>query len=89
MSTTYTKINVRSPFYLHLAEPSTSLPAYDCDVAKLTGFAVDNQGVITLPEPQSGIIESIASDDGDFANNKFPAENTDTSSLVNIYKMHS
>ena len=79
-----TKINVRSPFYLHLVEPSPPLPDFDCTVAGLVGFAVDNQGIITLPSPAVGVIDSISSDDGDFANNKFPAEGTDTSRTIKI-----
>jgi len=79
-----TKINVRSPFYLHLVEPSPPLPNFDCTVAGLVGFAVDNQGIITLPSPAVGVIDSISSDDGDFANNKFPAEGTDTSRTIKI-----
>jgi len=79
-----TKINVRSPFYLHLVEPSPPLPNFDCTVAGLVGFAVDNQGIITLPSPAVGVIDSISSDDGDFANNKFPAEGTDTSRTIKV-----
>ena len=48
-----TKINVRSPFYLHLDEPTVPLPEYNCSVANLTGFSIDNQGVITLPTTRS------------------------------------
>jgi len=81
---TYTKINVRSPFYLHLVEPSPPLPDFDCVVAGLTGFAVDDQGIITLPQPQAGVIESISSDDGDFSNNKFPTESSDTSRTIKV-----
>ncbi len=79
-----TKINVRSPFYLHLVEPSPPLPVFDCTVAGLTGFAVDNKGIITLPSSKAGVIESISSDDGDFSNNKFPTENTDTSRTIKV-----
>tara|TARA_R110000796_G_scaffold136917_4_gene253030 strand:+ start:430 stop:1920 length:1491 start_codon:yes stop_codon:yes gene_type:complete len=79
-----TKINVRSPFYLHLVEPSPPLPDFDCTVAGLAGFAVDNQGIITLPSPAVGVIDSISSDDGDFSNNKFPTESTDTSRTIKI-----
>jgi len=81
---TYTKINVRSPFYLHLVEPSPPLPDFDCVVAGLTGFGVDDQGIITLPQPQAGVIESISSDDGDFSNNKFPTESSDTSRTIKV-----
>lgn len=79
-----TKINVRSPFYLHLVEPSPPLPDFDCTVAGLVGFAVDNQGIITLPSPAVGVIDSISSDDGDFSNNKFPTESTDTSRTIKV-----
>mgnify|MGYP003627221914 FL=1 len=79
-----TKINVRSPFYLHLVEPSPPLPDYDCNIAQLKGFEVDNQGIITMPLPLVGVIDSITSDDGDFANNKFPSESTDTSRTIKV-----
>lgn len=81
---TYTKINVRSPFFLHLTEPADPLPEYDCTVAALTGFKVDNQGVITLPTPAVGAILSYTSSDGDFANNKFAVENSDTSRTISV-----
>ena len=79
-----TKINVRSPFYLHLVEPSPPLPDYDCNIAQLKGFEVDNQGIITMPLPLVGVIDSITSDDSDFANNKFPSESTDTSRTIKV-----
>ena len=77
-----TKINVRSPYYLHLTEPTVPLPLYDCTVANLTGFSVDNQGVITLPSPDYGTIHSYTSSAGDFANGKFGTVSTDTSRTV-------
>jgi len=77
-----TKINVRSPFYLHLDEPTVPLPEYNCNVANLTGFSIDNQGVITLPTPSRGSIYSYTSTDADFANNKFAVETNDTSRTV-------
>ena len=83
-----TKINVRSPFYLHLVEPSPPLPDFDCLVAftnsNQTGFAVDNQGIITPPSTSAGVIESISSDDADFANNKFPTESSDTTRSIKV-----
>ncbi len=79
-----TKINVRSPFYLHLIEPSPPLPDFDCTVAGLGGFAVDSQGIITLPTANVGVIDSISSDDGDFANNKFATETTATSRTIKV-----
>lgn len=73
-----TKINVRSPYYLHLTEPSVPPPMYDCVTANLTGFAVDNQGVITLPSISYGTIYSYTSSAGDFANGKFATVTNDT-----------
>mgnify|MGYP001164022729 CR=1 FL=1 len=84
MSTTYTKINVRSPYYLNLTEPTAPTPDYTCSVADLKGFAVDNQGVITLPEPAVGTIDSFTSSDSDFANNKFAVETADTSRTITV-----
>ena len=37
-----------------------------------------------MPVPDRGVIDSISSDDGDFSNNKFPAENSDTSRTIKI-----
>jgi len=79
-----TKINVRSPFYLHLDEPTIPLPEYNCSVANLTGFSIDNQGVITLPSPSYGSIYSYTSTDPDFSNNKFAVETSDTSRTVDF-----
>jgi len=73
-----TKINVRSPFYLHLTEPQVPLPLYDCYIANLTGFSVDNQGIVTLPSPDYGTIYSYTSTAGDFANGKFASVSSDT-----------
>jgi hypothetical protein len=86
-----TKINVRSPFYLNLTEPVAPLPLYDCNVAfpsgSTTGFAIDNQGVITDPTPVVGTVFSRTSSDGDFSNDKFAVENSDTSRTV-IYTLN-
>ena len=75
-----TKINVRSPFYLHLTEPQVPLPTYDCspNYAGLTGFAVNNQGVVTEPSPTVGVLVSYTSSAGDFANGKFGTVSSDT-----------
>ena len=75
-----TKINVRSPFYLHLTEPAVPLPTYDCsaDYADLKGFAVNNQGVVTEPVPKAGVLVSYTSSAGDFANGKFATVSSDT-----------
>ncbi len=74
------KINVRSPFYLHLTEPTIPLPTYDCssDYADLKGFAVNNQGVVTEPSPKLGILVSYTSSASDFANGKFSTVSSDT-----------
>ena len=79
-----TKINVRSPFYLNLTEPTVPLPLYDCAVANLTGFAVDNQGVITVPSLNFGLVYSYTSTAGDFANGKFASVSNDTSRTVDF-----
>lgn len=75
-----TKINVRSPFYLHLTEPAVPLPTYDCstDYANLQGFSVNNQGVVTEPSPSVGTLVSYTSSAGDFANGKFSTVSSDT-----------
>ena len=77
-----TKINVRSPFYLNLTEPQVPLPLYDCAIAHLTGFSIDNQGVITLPTADYGLIYSYTSSAGDFSNGKFAPVSSNTSRTV-------
>jgi len=77
-----TKINARSPFYLKLEQPTVPLPTFSCDIANLTGFSIDNEGLITEPIADFGTIYSITSDDGDFSNGKFPVESSDTSRTV-------
>lgn len=73
-----TKINVRSPFYLNLTEPTATVAPFDCIVANLQGFDIDNQGVITEPVPEYGTILSYTSSDPDFSNGKFTPETNDT-----------
>lgn len=78
-----TKINVRSPFYLNLSAPSIPAREFTCATAfprglDDTGFAVDNQGIITDPTPDYGVFESMTSTDSDFSNNKFATETSDT-----------
>lgn len=77
-----TKINVRSPFYLNISEPTAPAPSFDCTVANLQGFSIDNQGIITNPTAAVGSVFSATSTDGDFANNKFAVETSDTSRTV-------
>lgn len=82
-----TKINVRSPFYLNLTEPVKPLPLYSCGTAFPNGadksvFAVDNAGIITMPEPQQGNLISIASTDSGFSNNKYSTVSSDTTRTV-------
>ena len=79
-----TKINVRSPFYLHLTEPTVPLPTYDCTTANLIGFSVDNQGVVTLPNADYGIVHSYTSTAGDFADGKFATVSSDTVRTIDV-----
>jgi hypothetical protein len=71
-----TKINVRSPFYLNLTEPVQPTPSYDCNVAQLQGFVVDNQGIITQPTASYGTVFSFTSTDSGFANQKYATVST-------------
>lgn len=78
-----TKINIRSPFYLNLTVPTVPVPEFTCSTAfpnglDNSGFAVDNQGIITNPNPAFGIFESLTSADAGFANNKYATVTTDT-----------
>ena len=78
-----TKINVRSPFYLNLTTPTVPVPEFSCSTAfpnglDNTGFAVDNQGIITSPSPAFGFFESFTSTDAGFANDKYATVSTDT-----------
>jgi hypothetical protein len=78
-----TKINVRSPFYLNLTEPQKPLPLYDCSAAfpnlpNSGNFSVDNEGILTMPNPDFGTVFSYTSSAGDFSNGKFASVTTDT-----------
>ena len=82
-----TKINVRSPYYLNLTEPTVPLREFTCTTAfprglDDTGFAVDNKGVITNPTPDFGQFLSLTSSDSDFSNNKFALESSNTTRTV-------
>lgn len=82
-----TKINVRSPFYLNLTAPTVPVPEFTCSTAfpnglDNSGFAVDNQGIITSPNPTFGNFESLTSTDSGFANDKYATVSTDTTRTV-------
>jgi len=51
-----TKINVRSPFFLSLTEPTQTLGIFTCATAKLTNFSVDSSGTINNPNIRNGAI---------------------------------
>ena len=82
-----TKINVRSPFYLNLSAPTVPTPEFTCSTAfprglDDTGFAVDNQGIITDPNPDFGVFISLTSTDSGFSNNKYATVTTDTTRTI-------
>ena len=79
-----TKINVRSPFYLNLTEPVATVPTYDCFVAKLTGFLVNNQGIITQPTASYGTVFSFTSTDSGFANQKYATVSTAVTRTIEV-----
>lgn len=73
-----TKINVRSPFYLNLEEPTFVEPTFICDTAGLTNLTIDQQGQISTPSLNYGVVDSITSTDSDFSNGKFATVSTAT-----------
>jgi len=79
-----TKINVRSPFYLNLTEPVQPTPSFDCNVAQLQGFIVDNQGIITPPTLSQGILFSFTSSDSGFANQKYATVSSATTRTLAV-----
>ncbi len=79
-----TKINVRSPFYLNLTEPVKPLPLFTCEVANVTQLNIDQQGQISNPVLNYGIVLSITSSDADFANDKFSTVTTATSREITV-----
>lgn len=81
-----TKINVRSPFYLNLTEPTTPLTLFTCEVANILNLTINQQGQISTPTLSFGDVISITSSDADFSNNKFPTEasNTDRTLVVRV-----
>ena len=77
-----TKINVRSPYYIDVQEPTAPSVELTCALIALQGFAVDEFGNISLPNPAYGDILSYSSTDSDFADGKFDTVSTDTSRTV-------
>lgn len=77
-----TKINVRSPYYIDVQEPTAPSVELTCALIALQGFAVDEFGNISLPNPAYGDILSYSSTDSDFADGKFDTVTTDTSRTV-------
>ncbi len=78
------KINARSPFYINYSTPTAPTVAFDCTVANLTGFAVDQEGIVTEPNVERGVFKSFTSSAGDFANGKFATVSTDTSRTISV-----
>jgi len=62
-----TKINVRSPYYLDVQEPTAPSVELTCELIALKGFGVDEFGNVNLPTPEYGDILSYSSTDSDFA----------------------
>lgn len=79
-----TKINVRSPFYLNLTEPTVPTPTFTCGVANIQNLSIDQQGQINQPTVAYGVIDSITSTDGDFSNGKFATVSTATARTLTV-----
>jgi hypothetical protein len=79
-----TKINVRSPFYINITEPSVPTPTFTCGVAEVLNLTIDQQGQISTPTLAYGQIDSITSTDSDFSNGKFATVSTDTDRTITI-----
>ncbi len=80
-----TKINVRSPFYISYEPPVAVTPVFDKTQANPTGFQIDDNGNISIPVLDYGIIEDITSEDADFVNDKFATETSDTNRTIVIH----
>ena len=78
------KINARRPFYINYSTPTAPTVAFDCTVANLTGFAVDQEGIVTEPNVERGVFKSFTSSAGDFANGKFATVSTDTLRTISV-----
>ena len=79
-----TKINVRSPFYLNLTEPSVPEPTFTCEVANIKNLTIDQQGQINTPDLDFGIVLSITSSDAGFSNDKFATVSTATNRNLTV-----
>jgi len=77
-----TKINVRSPYYIDVQEPTAPSVELTCALIALQGFAVDEFGNVVLPDLAYGDILSYSSTDSDFADGKFDTVLTNTSRTV-------
>jgi len=77
-----TKINVRSPYYLDVQEPTAPSVELTCELIALKGFGVDEFGNVNLPTPEYGDILSYSSTDSDFADGKFDTVGVETSRTV-------
>lgn len=73
-----TKINVRSPFYLNLTEPTIPTPLFTCEVANIINLSIDQQGQVSTPTLDFGTVISITSSDSEFTNDKFATVSTAT-----------
>lgn len=81
------KINARSPFYLSYTTPTAPTPEFTCTIANLTGFEVDQEGVIKEPSLAFGSIKSFTSSDSGFSNGKYATVTTDTTRTV-VFKIN-
>ena len=79
-----TKINVRSPFYINITEPSVPTPTFTCDIANILNLSIDQQGQINTPTLAYRQIDSITSSDAGFSNGKFATVSTDTDRNITI-----
>ena len=76
------KINVKSPYYLDVQEPTPPQVELDCTLIDLKRLSIDQFGNVNLPEAQYGEILSYSSTDGDFVDGKFNTVLTDTSRTI-------
>ncbi len=79
-----TKINVRSPFYINITEPSVPTPTFTCGIANILNLSIDQQGQINTPTLSFGQIDSITSSDAGFSNGKFATVSTDTDRNITV-----